>query len=241
MKMRHIIAKTGRAVLGDRRYNRLRLRLDSDIQFSFLAKAHGIVHVGASQGQERLIYDAFALRVIWIEPIPDVFSCLRENVKPYPHQKALNYLISDQEGLTHQLHVSNNAGLSSSILNLAKHREMWPEVEFIDSLTLTAHTLPCVFAMEHLDISNYDVLVLDTQGSEYNILKGAASLLPHFRFIKTEAPDFEAYQDCGHVKEIGEFLASHGFRERTRIVQKEMAGVGTYFDVIYERAGRRLG
>jgi hypothetical protein len=60
--------------------------------------------------------------------------------------------------------------------------------------------------------------------------------LPNFRFIKVEVPDFEAYQGCCLVGELCSFLSLHGFREWSRHAFKHVPGIGTYFDVIFERA-----
>jgi 2-O-methyltransferase len=43
-------------------------------------------------GQERELYAAFGLRVVWIEPIPEVFESLKLNICPYPKQCAYRYL-----------------------------------------------------------------------------------------------------------------------------------------------------
>ena len=36
----------------------------------FLADARGVIHVGANVGQERDLYAAYRLPVVWIEPTP---------------------------------------------------------------------------------------------------------------------------------------------------------------------------
>ena len=49
----------------------------------FLRKVSGVIHVGANAGQERELYAKFGLRVIWIEPIPEVFEKLKMNVAKF--------------------------------------------------------------------------------------------------------------------------------------------------------------
>jgi hypothetical protein len=84
----------------------------------------------------------------------------------------------------------------------------------------------------------FQALVLDTQGSELLVLKGATSVLPRFRFVKAEVPDFESYAGCCLNSELAGFMDEHGFRERRRDGFNSIPGVGTYFDVLYERVGR---
>lgn len=60
-----------RQIIGKNLYTRLRIGMRTEN--SFLSKGRGVIHVGANAGQERELYAAFGLHVIWIEPIPDVF------------------------------------------------------------------------------------------------------------------------------------------------------------------------
>jgi len=233
MSVRQLIGNGIRNVIGERSYTRLRTRLQAEN--SFLRKVHGVIHVGANEGQERDLYATFGLRVIWIEPIPEVFETLRRNLSDFPNQLALNYLITGEDGKEYQFHVANNAGASSSILDLSRHREMWPDISYTHTVALTGATLGTALAAEQVDLSHYDALVLDTQGAEYTILTGAASLLTNFRFIKVEAPDFEAYEGCCKIDELSAFLTSHGFSEYRRLPFRQMPGVGTYYDATYER------
>lgn len=200
----------------------------------FLKRVSGVVHVGANVGQERQLYDRHGLRVIWIEPIPEVFRVLRENIKDYPHQVAFQRLVTDMDDDEHIFHISNNRG-SSSIFPLKKHKELWPDVDYVEKITLKSTTLVSLFKNEGIDVSKYDALVMDTQGSEFLVLKGAADILRRFRYIKTEVADFEAYEGCCQVEDISAYLKDYGFREisRNRFAGKE--GVGSYYDIVYKR------
>lgn len=202
---------------------------------AFLRKLKGVIHVGANTGQERETYNSFGLRVLWIEPISSVFETLMKNIAPYPSQQALNYLVTEDDGNQYEFHIANNAGESSSILNLAKHRDMFPHVSYSKTIKLWGVRLGTALDREGIDPSLYDGMVMDTQGSELQILKGAAGLLPRFRYLKIEVPDFESYEGCCTIDQLSAFLKAHGFREDRRIPLKIMAGVGTYFEVIYRR------
>jgi FkbM family methyltransferase len=92
----------------------------------FLRSYSGVIHVGANSGQERTLYAQHGLNVVWIEPIPEVYAALTDNIVGYPRQTAINALITDKDGETYTLHVANNEGASSSILDLHDHRDIWP-------------------------------------------------------------------------------------------------------------------
>jgi FkbM family methyltransferase len=199
----------------------------------FLRTARGVVHVGANVGQERALYDRLGLEVLWIEPIPDVFATLKSNIAPFPRQRALECLVTDRDDAPYEFNIANNGGESSSILPLKQHRDVWPKVDFTRTITLRSSTLATLLAREHIDLERYDALVMDTQGSELLVLKGAEPLLEDFRFIKTEAPDFEAYAGCAQLADIAQFLAQRGYTELARNRFASRPGGGNYFDVVY--------
>jgi FkbM family methyltransferase len=174
---------------------------------------------------------------VWVEPIPGVFRILQKNILEFPKQRAFNYLVADEDGKQYEFHIANNAGASSSMLDLARHREMWPEVIYTSAMTLTGVTLKKLLERELIDIRKFDALVLDTQGSEYKILMGAKDLLKNFKFVKVEVPDFESYKECCQIRELSSFMLGYGFREDVRIPFMHVPEVGTYFEVVYKRVG----
>jgi hypothetical protein len=54
---------------------------------------------------------------------------------------------------------------------------MFPEVSFIKTITLTAVTLGTALQTENVNLAEHNALILDTQGSEYQILKGASDMI----------------------------------------------------------------
>lgn len=202
---------------------------------SFLNNVTGVIHVGANAGQERTLYAKHNLNVIWIEPIPDVYQNLKRNLADFPRQRAFQYLITDRDDAEYTFHISNNNGQSSSIFDLNLHKEIWPTVSFRESIHLKGLTLASFAQKEGVDMSQYNALVLDTQGSELLVLKGAESLLPYFRYIKTEAADFESYAGCCKVEDIDSLLKQSGFIKRRQDKFASKTGIGSYYDVLYKR------
>jgi FkbM family methyltransferase len=98
-----------------------------------------------------------------------------------------------EHGREYVFHVSDNSGASSSILEFAKHRNMFPEVHFTSEIRMTSTTLAHLIDERNFDVSRYGALVIDTQGSELLVLQGALSVLSQMRYVKTEVADFEAY------------------------------------------------
>ena len=203
----------------------------------FLRSARGVVHVGANVGQERELYRRHELEVLWIEPIPEVFAKLAANIAAFPRQRALECLVTDRDDAPYEFNVANNDGESSSILELKEHRDVWPKVRFTRTIKLRSSTLSTLLVRENVDVARYDALVMDTQGSELLVLRGAEPVLGHFKFIKTEVPDFEAYAGCAKLEDIDRFLRDRGYEELARNRFASRPGGGQYYDVVY---GKRL-
>jgi FkbM family methyltransferase len=201
-----------------------------------LKSISGIVHVGANRGQEIDKYAKFDLDVVWVEPIPEVFAQLLNNIKTQQKQRAFQALITDVDYKTYQFNVANNNGASSSIFQLKEHKEVWPTVHMTKTITLKSKTLATLFEEEQLDATKYQGLVMDTQGSELLVLNGSLSLLKYFRFIKTEVADFEAYEGCCQLSDMNRFMISSGFREyhRKKFGRATKSG-GFYYNIIYIR------
>jgi FkbM family methyltransferase len=202
---------------------------------AFLADVSGVVHIGANTGNERDRYASHGLRVIWVEPIPEVFEVLQKNIDGIDNQTAYSYLVTDKDGQGYDFSVANNFGASSSILPLKEHRKLWPRVEYERVIPLVSVTLPTLIRREGLDVSLYDSLVLDTQGSELLVFQGAVDLLDRFRFIKVEAADFEAYEGCCVMHEIETYLVDRGFERHFGDRFASRRGVGSYYNLVYRR------
>ncbi|MGA7328273.1 MAG: FkbM family methyltransferase [Rhodomicrobium sp.] len=198
----------------------------------FLRHATGLIHVGANTGQERDYYARHNLDVLWIEPINAVFETLSKNISTYPKQKAINALVTDKEDAEYTFNLSSNAGLSSSILELKGHKDIWPKVNMVSKIKLKSRTLDSIISE---DGGNHDALVLGTQGSELLVLKGARNTLERIKFIKSEAADFEIYEGCTTVTELSDFLANLGFELYGKFKFASAKGVGSCYDLIFSR------
>lgn len=200
-----------------------------------LKNVKGVIHVGANSGQEAKLYGRYELPVVWIEPNPDVYEILKSNLKDFPKQIAIKALVTDLENVEYPFHLANNNGESSSILDFNLHKEIWPEVKYETTINLRSITLPTMLRNNHIDHKNYDMLVMDTQGSELLVLKGGTPILQSFNYIKAEVPDFESYKGCCQLGDLQSFLNQHGFREYSRHQFAKRRGGGSYYDIIYKK------
>lgn len=205
-----------------------------------LKKISGVVHVGANTGQEIKLYAGYGLSVVWIEPIPDIYEKLQSNLIGISNQIAIKGLVTDQENVEYQFHLANNGGASSSILEFSLHQDIWPDVTFEKTINVSSVTLTTLLKENKINLSEYDMLAIDTQGSELLVLKGALPILQNFTYIKTEVPDFEAYKGCCQLKDLELFLGVRGYQEISRHKFATHPGGGSYYDIIYKRGSKRI-
>ena len=215
----------------ERKYDDLYFLLNNQ----FLKKVSGLVHVGANSGQERFNYKALDLDVIWIEPIPYVYKKLSKNIKFIDKQVALKALITDKDDIEYELKLTDNEGMSSSIFDLHLHKDIWPEIKNNKNIKIKSKTLETIFKEQKINNDMYQALIIDTQGSELLVLKGCKSILRKFKYIKTEASDFEVYKNCCQLKDIEKFMNNNGFCRVDINLFKEKILVGKQYDVLYKR------
>jgi len=202
----------------------------------FLKDAHGVIHVGANTGQERDIYEKFGILVIWIEPLNGIFEALTKNIAPYQRQIAYQALITHVDGEVYSFGVSNNEAQSSSIFPFADHKQIWPDVDYIGFTEQTSTTLKTLIEEEQIPMSVFDALVMDVQGAELLVLKGAGEHLQRFKWIRAECADFELYQGCCQLKDLDEYLIPRGFERVELWTGRRKEGVGACYEALYRRA-----
>lgn len=178
-------------------------------KFNYIPK--GIVHCGASSGQERQKYADLGIpMVIWIEAIPEVYNELKENLKNYPNQIAVNACLGEFDGEEKVFNVSNNEAQSSSFLQLGFHKEAHPSVFYERSFATTTKTLKTILIEMDIDVTGW-LLVGDLQGAEMFMLQGVDNLLNKFTGCYLEVNTKDVYEGCALKSEIEQYLAEYNF------------------------------
>lgn len=202
---------------------------------AFLEDAGGVIHVGANIGQEREIYAEYDLPVIWIEPLDGIFQLLVEHLADYPDQVAYQYLITDENDAEYDMGVANNGAQSSSIYDFALHKELWPEVGYVGWARLRSVTLKAVIDLHMLNQGVFDTLIMDVQGAELLVLKGAGEYLERFKWIRAECADFELYAGSCQLKDLDEYLLPRGFERIDLWRAHGKPGIGYTYEALYRR------
>ena len=191
-------------------------------------KPKGILHVGGNRGEEAPVYlELGVTKQIWIEANPEIFEQLKSTLRGNPDALAYNFAIGDVDSVPVVLHVANNAGQSSSILNLGTHKQQHPDVHYIKDIPVVMRRIDCL--IPEMVIQEYDFLNMDIQGYEIFALKGMGNYLKYFEWLYLEINQGQVYEGCGDVNQVDEFVKTFGFKR----VETKMIGV--WGDALYVR------
>lgn len=170
----------------------------------------GIIHIGASTGQEMPAYAAQTDGpVIFIEAIPEVYRELVQKMKPYPQASCLHACISDVDGDMVNFNVSNNEGQSSSLFEFGTHTLEHPGVVFTKKIRLQTTTVRTLFAGKGVNPEQYDFLNIDLQGAELMALKSMD--LTHINYAYLEVNEKPLYYQCPLLPEMDQYMKEKGF------------------------------
>jgi FkbM family methyltransferase len=175
----------------------------------------GVIQVGASFGQEAVqFYGNGVKRCIFIEAMKDAYDKMIPFISQYHNAKGYHACIWDVDDQKKEFHISNNGGRSSSLFEFDYHKIAHPEIEFVESETMTTVRLDTLLK----DITGYDMLVLDIQGCEYEAIQGMGDLLDGIKYIYTEINQKPLYKYGRLLSDMDNLL--HDFtRVETKILQ----------------------
>jgi FkbM family methyltransferase len=189
-------------------------------------KAEGCIHVGSHTAQEHPDYVTAGIkRFVYIEPCAAAFNVLKNKFSAHHHIQLLNVACGDFDGEQIMYTGSQNEGQSNSLLKMDKHTQIHP------GITLPTTELVKVVQLDNLGLAHkgYQLLVLDVQGYEGHVLKGASKTLEQINYIYSEVNRDSVYKNCTLVDELDNIL--HEFQ---RVETGEWIG-GMWSDSLYIR------
>lgn len=185
----------------------------------------GVIHVGAHHGQEYGDYSAIgAFPVLFIEPCQNAFSLLQNKFVGNPNVTLFNSACGAEFSVGQMNVEQANQGMSNSLLRPVKHLQQYPNILFTETEEVEVRPLDEI--IEHLDFKG-NLLVMDVQGYELEVLKGATETLKGIHYIYTEVNRDEVYEGCARIEQLDEYL-----KDFIR-VETSWAG-GSWGDAIYK-------
>tara|TARA_B000000565_G_C23748097_1_gene363618 strand:- start:33 stop:770 length:738 start_codon:yes stop_codon:yes gene_type:complete len=187
-----------------------------------------VVHIGAHLGQEVLFYKQHGVDEIYLfEPQKQFYNELLKKFNSDKSIKIHNFAIGSKKQLS-KIYISSNDGASSSLLPPKEHLNFYPDIVFSNEEIVKVEKL------SNFKISNFDLMVVDTQGYELDVLKGSGDFLEKFNYLILEINLRELYQDNPTVTDLDEYLSKYGFlRVKTTIHSKKYFG-----DALYAKASK---
>ncbi len=168
----------------------------------------GIIQVGAHFAEEHDSYKKMGVdRFIYIEPCQNAFDVLMNRFKGDPEVYIFQFAAGSEFRMGEMFTETMNQGQSNSLLKPAEHLLQHPDITFDFREQVVINPLISIMGVAE----GCNVLVMDTQGYELEVLKGAGMLLDDIEVVYTEVNRGQVYEGCAQVQEIDEFLWQHGF------------------------------
>lgn len=173
-------------------------------------KIDGIIHVGIHWAEEHNSYiDMGVKKLLYFEADPNNFEICKNYIQSTPVDytvELLNIALGDTNDIM-MFNISSNDSESSSFLRPKIHLEQYPWIEFSKQIEVQLNRLDDVLKNPEF----YNTLVIDVQGFELNVLKGAPETLKKIDYIMTEINVQEMYENCCLVSDLDDYLSNFGF------------------------------
>lgn len=164
---------------------------------------HGVVHVGANDGYEVPFYKVLRLKIMAFEPLPHAFAKLQAR-----RCECYRMALGNING-TVLLNVSKGDGQGSSCLD-----ELRGDYTIEDTIEVPMKRLADLI----IDPA-HDTLVVDVQGMELDVLRGADDKLRQFKYLNIECSEKPIYAGGASADEVIAYLAKFGFVQVTPTVE----------------------
>lgn len=205
---------------------------------------HGIVHVGAYAGEELEAYIAAGFRrILLVEANPDVIPRLLSHVEfwnnwlsrleeigllsdRHPSIQVCHCIAGEQAGIA-EFYVTKSA-MQSSMLSPSN-----PELSLDRTVQIRMLPLPGILEELSWPINEVGVLVVDVQGAELKVLRGAEELLRHLQSVIVEVNWKDRYIGQCSFEELDSFLKEHKFLNR-RFLQIRKHSADVMYSAIYD-------
>lgn len=187
----------------------------------------GLIAVGAWHGLE---YIGSTERLLLFEPLPKAFAELVKNAGGNPNATLVNSAVGSTVGRA-TMHTTVPSH-SSSLLTpcgpvVADHPVHFDGTTGVDVVTLDGY-------LSKNQLEGYETLLIDTQGFELEVLRGATRTLQALSRVLLELHNPSTYAGAAQLPDLDDYMATQGWK-RTALDVSGSDGLG---DVTYEPTGR---
>lgn len=167
----------------------------------------GVLQVGCHWAEEYNDLKSLGVsKMILIEPCAAAFNKMVETIND-PDVQLVKCACGSEDGEMEMFVSNNNQGQSNSLLQPLLHLQQHPEVVFTEKEKVSVRRLDNI----PFEREDYDMLLMDVQGYEGEVLKGAVETLKHINVIYTECNRGQTYAGNMEIEQMDEFLKPFGF------------------------------
>lgn len=168
----------------------------------------GVIHVGGHYAEEYNEYKTCGIKnMVFIEPCNAAFEEMSKRLIDKDDVVLIKVACGSEEG-EFEMNVSPaNEGQSNSLLLPLLHLQQHPEIQFTEKETVQVRRLDNL----KIDFPLYDMLVMDVQGFEGEVLRGASETLKNIDIIYTEVNRGMTYASNMLIEEMDALLKEYGF------------------------------
>ena len=201
-KQFHLIEKSS---ISNDAYRRKKLQLYCGI--------NKILDIGANSGQyalEQINTLNYKGSIISFEPMKEPFQQLLEKSNKFISWDVVNIglgLIKESKSIN----VAQNSYSSSLLEMLPSHLKNAPQSKYIDQEEIRLDTLSNVYH-SHCNESDSVFLKIDTQGYEYQVLKGGLEILSKIKMIQLEMSLIPLYDGEKTFEDMMDYLSDKHFK-----------------------------
>lgn len=210
--IKFFLALVGYELISDERYGHNAL-LDIDRLGKVWNRPVGtFFDVGANDGATiRLVREKFKdCRIVSFEPHPNTFKSLSENTKNQQNIELINIALGSVSG--QRTMYEYDASVLNSLIPNAQFAVRFKK----DAKEIQVNCITIDRFCAERDINRIDVLKIDTEGNDFDVLKGAASMLEKgaVQFIYIEFNEIHSRNNAsgGVLAPIDNFLRPYGYR-----------------------------
>lgn len=190
----------------------------------------GVIEVGAHYAEEHEVFVQLGIKnIAYIEPCKNSYRIMVDKIVVKKESgsitssmdglyygyigddseiyKFFNLACGEEEGEFDMFVSTDNQGQSNSLLEPKLHLQQHPEVRFNEYERVKVMPLDKLAFQKE----NYNLLMMDVQGAEGLVLKGATETLKHIDIIYTECNRGQTYAGNMEIEEMDEFLKPFGF------------------------------
>lgn len=191
--------------------NKKREQISKVVLKKYLPATPVIIDCGSHDGSDSvaLIKIFRQARIFCFEPVPELYTRLLKNTKPYQSITSYQLALADKNGMLTFYISEGQSDASSSLLEPIEHLKDHPGTLFNKKIQVKTSTLD-TWAAEN-NIVKIDMLWLDMQGFELKMLKESKVIFKTVSVVHTEVSTKETYKDVAQYNEYRSFLEDNGF------------------------------